>query len=72
MKNIYLFVTITCLVMVCSTLAKADEPSLLFSQKSLTPAAALKVAQATLEACRKAGYQATVAVVDRGGNMQVI
>ena len=72
MKNIYLLVTITCLVLVSSPLTKADETSLLFSQKSLTPAAALKVAQATLEACRKAGYQATVAVVDRGGNMQVM
>jgi len=50
----------------------AEEPSLVFSQKSLTPDAALKVAQATIEACRKLGYQAAVAVVDRGGNMQVM
>ena len=50
----------------------AEEPSLLYSQKSLTLEAALKVAQATLEACRKEGFQAAVAVVDRGGNMQVM
>ena len=72
MKNIYAFFTITCLAIFYSTLSKADETSLLFSQKSLTPAAALKVAQATMEACRKAGFQAAVAVVDRGGNMQVM
>ena len=45
---------------------------LLFAQKSLAPAAALEGAQATMEACRKAGFQAAVAVVDRGGNMQVM
>jgi len=50
----------------------ADGHSLVFSQKSLTPDAALKVAIATMEACRKLGYQAAVAVVDRGGNMQVM
>ena len=50
----------------------AEEVPLAFSQKSLTPAAALKVAKATLEACRSAGFQAAVAVVDRGGNMQVM
>lgn len=54
------------------TLSYAEEAPLVFSQKSLTPAAALKVAQATLKACRDAGYQAAVAVVDRGGNMQVM
>ena len=51
---------------------QAEEPPLVFSQKSLTPEAALTVAKATLAACRKAGYQAAVAVVDRGGNMQVM
>ena len=72
MKNIYALFTIACIVMSNSTLSKADETSLLFAQKSLTLAAALKVAQATMEACRKAGFQAAVAVVDRGGNMQVM
>ena len=72
MKLIYIIFSMTCFTIVCSSFARADEPSLLFVQKSLTPAAALKVARATLEACRKAGYQASVAVVDRGGNMQVM
>ena len=72
MKLVYIIFSITYFVIVCSSFVRADEPSLLFTQKSLTPAAALKVARATLEACRKAGYQASVAVVDRGGNMQVM
>ena len=50
----------------------ANEPSLLFSQRSLTLEAALKVAQETMNACRQLGYQAAVAVVDRGGNLQVL
>ena len=72
MKNIYSVPTIVFCLIVFTSFVKADEPSLLFAQKSLTPAAALKVAQATMEACRKAGFQAAVAVVDRGGNMQVM
>ena len=72
MKHIYSCFTITYCLFFLASFVKADENSLLFSQKSLTLSAALKVAQATLEACRKAGFQAAVAVVDRGGNMQVM
>lgn len=43
-----------------------------FEQTMLTPEAALKAAQAALESCRKNGWQAAVAVVDRGGNTQVL
>lgn len=49
----------------------ADQP-LLMTTKSLTPEAALQVARGALEACRKSGYQVAVAVVDRGGNLQVL
>lgn len=52
--------------------AAAAENPLLMSSKSLTPEAALQVARATMEACRKSGYQVAVAVVDRGGNLQVL
>ena len=72
MRKILAFGILLSLGMIGSIGVQAEEPSLMFSQKSLTPAAALKVAQATLEACRKAGYQAAVAIVDRGGNMQVM
>lgn len=43
-----------------------------YTVKHLTPEAALKAAQAGLEACRKAGHQVSVAVVDRSGIVQVI
>ena len=50
--------------------ADSDEP--LMSFKMLTPESALELAQATLADCRKRGYQAAVAVVDRFGGVQVI
>ena len=50
--------------------AKAEEA--LVSFKVLSPAVALELAQATLEACRSAGYQVSVAVVDRLGIPQLI
>ena len=43
-----------------------------FSVKVLTPETALKAAQAALAKCRASGYQATVAVVDRMGVVQVL
>jgi uncharacterized protein GlcG (DUF336 family) len=43
-----------------------------FSLKILTPETALKAAQAALAKCRAGGFQATVAVVDRMGVLQVL
>lgn len=43
-----------------------------FSVRILTPETALKAAQAALKKCREGGYQATVAVVDRMGVVQVL
>jgi uncharacterized protein GlcG (DUF336 family) len=43
-----------------------------FTQRILTPETALKAAQAALKKCRDSGYQATVAVVDRMGIVQVL
>lgn len=43
-----------------------------FQLKQLTPEAALTAAQAALAACRRAGYQVAVAVVDRAGVTQVL
>ena len=51
---------------------QAQDPSPMFATKSLTPEAALKVAQATLKACSAKSFQVAVAVVDRGGHMQVM
>jgi uncharacterized protein GlcG (DUF336 family) len=44
----------------------------LVSFKVLSPDAALELAQAALSECRKRGYQAAVAVVDRFGVTQVM
>ncbi len=52
--------------------AKDKEIKVLFTSKTLTPEAALVVAQSALESCRKSGLQVSVAVVDIGGNLQVV
>lgn len=52
--------------------AQAEEESALVSYQSLSPETAQKLAQATLDACRKAGYQVAVSVVDRAGVPQVL
>jgi uncharacterized protein GlcG (DUF336 family) len=43
-----------------------------YSVRVLTPETALKAAQAALARCRANGFQATVAVVDRTGVVQVV
>ncbi|HEX4858996.1 MAG TPA: heme-binding protein [Usitatibacteraceae bacterium] len=54
-----------------SLCAAATEPPT-HTVRQLTVDAALKAASATLASCRKAGYQVAVAVVDRGGILQVL
>jgi len=54
----------------CATLAAAADAT--HSIKLLTPETALKAALAAQKKCRDAGYQATVAVVDRMGVTQVL
>lgn len=51
--------------------ALAEEDSLA-TFKSLKPEVAVELAQATLKACREAGFQVAVAVTDRSGITQVI
>ena len=43
-----------------------------FTVRVLTPETALKAAQAALKKCRDGGYQASIAVVDRMGVLQVL
>ena len=50
--------------------AQADDAT--HRVKLLTPETALKAAQAALKSCRERGFQATVAVVDRMGVVQVL
>jgi uncharacterized protein GlcG (DUF336 family) len=65
MKGLPLF-----LCLVALPLAASAEGTL--SIKLLTPETALKAAQAAMKKCRDGGFQATVAVVDRMGVVQVL
>lgn len=55
-----------------SSAAFAQNAPATFTTRSLTPETALKAAQAALAHCRKEGFQAAVAVVDRAGVPQVM
>lgn len=62
-------------LVLCSGLIQANGAAAqdaLVTFRVLAPETALKLAQATLAACRKQGYQVAVAVVDRGGVLQVM
>lgn len=52
--------------------ALADEQPLLVDIKRLSMETALRIAQATIDACRKEGVQIAVTVMDRGGHPQVV
>jgi uncharacterized protein GlcG (DUF336 family) len=58
------------LAVLIPSLGLAQEP--LVSLSSLSPQAALELAQASLASCRASGYQVAVAVVDRMGVIQVM
>jgi uncharacterized protein GlcG (DUF336 family) len=60
------------LAVVLSLAASARAQDALVTYKSLSPELALDVARASLAECRKRGYQAAVAVVDRFGVTQVM
>lgn len=52
--------------------ARAQDSGPLVTSMSLSPEMAHKLAMNGIAACRKAGIQVTVAVVDRGGNLQAL
>lgn len=58
------------LTMISIPIAHSEDKSLVTFQ-SLTLETALDLARAGLEKCRSDGFQVTVSVVDRGGNLQV-
>ncbi|MGV3742605.1 MAG: GlcG/HbpS family heme-binding protein [Burkholderiaceae bacterium] len=70
MKIISTSTLIAALMSAVSLTAHGAEPS--YSIKLMTPETALKAALASLEKCRKEGYQVAVAVVDRTGQTQVV
>jgi len=58
---------------IAATTAQEKEPQpMLVSVKRLSMDSALKIAQATISSCRKAGVQVSVVVLDRNGNEQVV
>jgi uncharacterized protein GlcG (DUF336 family) len=59
-----------CAIVMAARPAGAQEA--LVTHKSLSPEIALELARATLEDCRKRGFQVAVAVVDRFGQTQVM
>ena len=52
--------------------ASAHAQEATYAVRILTPETALKAAQAALKSCRERGFQASVAVVDRMGVVQVL
>ena len=67
-----LAVSVVCSLLTISSMpvSAADAPT--FTVKMLTTETAMKAAQAALVKCRKDGFQAAVAVVDRSGVVQVV
>ncbi len=65
-------ITFISFILMTSFAAQAEELEVLFTSKTLTPEAALMVSKAALDSCRKSGLQVSVAVVDSGGNVQVV
>jgi len=57
-------------VLLAAIPARAEEGLITF--KSMTLETATKAAMGAVESCRAGGFQVTVAVVDRGGNLQVL
>jgi uncharacterized protein GlcG (DUF336 family) len=68
MKSPWLLLMLGC---VMQGQALADDPATYFT-RNLTLESALKAAQAALKKCRDSGWQVAVAVVDRGGVVQVV
>ncbi len=60
------------LAVVLALVAPAGAQDALITYKSLSPEVALDLARAALAECRKRGYQAAIAVVDRFGVTQVM
>ena len=66
-------VTLLCLLIISIEVsAKEDSFEKFYTYQSLSIELASKVAHAALYDCRKKGYSVTVAVVDRGGNLQAL
>ncbi len=63
---------LVCMGLFAAVVGHASAQDAVFQTKSLTPETALTAAKVSMDACRKKGYQVTVAVVDRSGLTQVL
>jgi len=68
--NLVVSVAWSLLISISTGVSAAEAPT--FTVKMLTTETAIKAAQAALAKCRKDGFQAAVAVVDRAGVVQVV
>ncbi|MEO8385319.1 MAG: heme-binding protein [Betaproteobacteria bacterium] len=64
--------SVACSLLISNSTVTAAAEAPTFTVKMLTTETALKAAQAALAKCRKDGFQAAVAVVDRSGVVQVV
>ncbi len=67
-----LAMTTVTLMLLAGTPAAADEAKDFQEIRSLSLGLALELAKATLESCRKQDFQVAVAIIDRGGALQVL
>lgn len=67
-----LFFLVPALLCFVGVTAVADDESMTVPIKRLKLEAALRIAQAAIDHCRKEGVQIAVTVVDRGGHAQVV
>lgn len=63
---------VTVLAFTWTLLVQAEDSSSLFSSRTLTLEAANKAAWVAMAECRQRGFSVAVALVDRGGNLQVL
>ena len=68
-QSIFSAILLSCLVL---PVYSADNNENLVIYSAMSPELATEAAQAALADCRSKGYQVAVAVVDRGGNLQVL
>ena len=64
--------SMTALALALAVTVPAHAQEALVTYKSMSPEVALELARASLEECRKRGFQAAIAVVDRFGVTQVM
>ena len=72
MKNILAVGLLACSLLVMNQTIAAEEQPTVVDIKRMSLDVALRIAQATIDQCRKEGVQVAVTVVDRGGHPQVV